>query len=120
VERPVNGISLAFASIGVLVTATSVIVSVLLYIKGAYSKQKEAELRSDRDDAISRAEGWAAEAKQKDQALIRCANEAKQLRRELEVYRKAPQLAIQEIGQLIDVSTKSILEAVKNGSGPRV
>ena len=115
-----NGATLAFAGIGILVTGTSVIVSILLYVKGAYSKQKEVELRADRDDAIARAEGWHAEAQQKDQALTRCANEAKQLRRELDVYRKAPQLAVQEIAGLIDASTNSILDAVKNGSGRNV
>lgn len=110
-----NGALWAFAALGALVTFVSVAVAILLYARGAYSKQKMQELRDDAIDASRRAEGWAAEAQQKDQALQRCAREAKLMRKELDAYEHAPTLAVQEIKALIAQQTAAILEAVREG-----
>lgn len=112
-----NGITSGLAVIGGIVTVASILVAILLYTKGVYSKQKMEELRLDRDDAQRRAEAWAAECAQKDKALDECARNARHLRTENDLFRKVPQLAMQEIQALITEQTDAILEAIGKAQG---
>lgn len=103
------------AAFGALLTVISVLVSILLYTKGAYSKQKMEELREDRDDAQRRAEAWSIEAGQKDRALEECARGARKLRAENEMFRRAPQLAVEDLSAFIKTQTDAIIAAVARG-----
>ena len=114
-----NALLYTLAVIGGLVTVVSVVVSILLYGRSAYSKQKIEELRDDRDDAISRADAYHSEAMAKDQALARCQREAEHLRRENEILRDAPKVKLQAISDLLDKSTQAILDAVAGANGSK-
>lgn len=110
-----NVIVTVCAAFGALLTVISVLVSILLYTKGAYSKQKMEELREDRDDAQRRADNWAAESLVKDRALEECARGARKLRAENETFRAAPQLAVEDLTTFIKTQTDAIIAAVARG-----